>query len=134
MNRTTALLGAIVGAISLSGVASARPHIIFHGRHLHFQNHPFNVPGGVEVPFREMGQLIGAHTGRTPNGQRVFIDYHGHHVEYDKFHFAYWLDGQRYSLYDHSKDRNGVMYVPFVIFRAVTNQEAHFVDNDDDWD
>ncbi|MEZ0327306.1 MAG: stalk domain-containing protein [Fimbriimonas sp.] len=100
-----------------------RESVVFDRRELRFDDRneiPYRKSGVLMVPFREMGDQIGARTDRTADGLRVTINFGGDNVVYDKGHVWYRLNGDRRELQTVSEDRNGVLFVPVTLFEAVT--------------
>jgi hypothetical protein len=94
-----------------------------------FDNRPINLTGNVApyrkdgilmVPFRALGDAIGATTGRTADGKRVTINFGDDTLVYDKGHIWYRMNNQKRDLQTISEDRGSVMFVPVTLYQTVT--------------
>ena len=96
--------------------------IFFDSRQLQFSGNttPYRKDGVVMVPFRAMGDAIGASTGRTADGKRVTISFGDDDVQYDKGHIWFRLNNQKKDLSTTSEDQGGVLFVPITLYQAVT--------------
>jgi hypothetical protein len=99
-----------------------RDTIVFDRREIRFSGdeRPYRKGSTLMVPFRQMGEAIGARTDRTADGLRVWINFDQNRVEYDKGHTWYRINGDRRDLGTISEDRNGILFVPITLFEAVT--------------
>jgi len=97
--------------------------IYFDRRVIYFErsNWPFLRNNVLMVPFRDMAERIDATTGRSDDGQRVWINFDRDRAEYDKGRNWYRLNGVERKLPTSSEDRGGVLYVPITIFEGVTH-------------
>lgn len=97
--------------------------IYWNGRELRFNRdeEPFNYGRTMMVPFRALGDQIGARTERTEDGKRVILRYGRNEVVYDTGRTWYRINRQRRELPTSSQDRRGVYFVPIELFEAVTD-------------
>lgn len=100
-----------------------RERITFDGRELRFNRgeEPFTSGSTLLVPFRTMGEQIGARLDRTDDGKRVIIRYGRNEVVYDRGRTWYRINGQRRELRSTGRDRGDIYFVPIELFDAVTN-------------
>jgi hypothetical protein len=105
-----------------NGRYNDRGTVTLDGRALTFdyREQPYMKNGVVMVPFRAMGDKIGARTERTDDGLRVWIYMNGDRVEYDKGHTWYRLNSQQRDLRTVSEDRDNVLFVPITLFEAIS--------------
>jgi len=100
-----------------------RDSVRLDGRWLDFdyREQPFTRGRELMVPFRAMGDRIGAGTDRSEDGRRVYARFGRNTIQYDKGHVWFRLNNQRINLPTVSEDRNGVLFVPVTIFVALTD-------------
>lgn len=93
----------------------------FNGRELSFSDRerPYRSQGTLLVPFRALGEKIGARTDRTEDGKRVFIYYNGDRVQYDKGRW-YRLNSDRKWISASAEERDGVLFVPVALYTDIT--------------
>ena len=104
------------------GYYYGRDTLVFDRREIRFSGDetPYRKGNTLMVPFRQLGESIGARTDRSEDGLRVWIYFENNRVEYDKGHTWYRLGTERRELNTVSEDRRGILFVPVQLFEAVT--------------
>ncbi|MFY9233383.1 MAG: stalk domain-containing protein [Fimbriimonadaceae bacterium] len=96
--------------------------ILYDNRELRFDRaeEPFMNGRTLMVPFRAMGNKVGAKLERTDDGKRVIIRHGRNEVVYDRGKTWYRINRQRRELSSTSRDRGDIYFVPIELFDAVT--------------
>jgi hypothetical protein len=114
------------GRWDLDGGRPNGTHLYFDNRRIEFDGAEavYRKDGTLMVPFRAMGDAIGGSSDRTADGKRVWINFRGNRVEYDKGHIWYRINGQRQELDTTSEERGELLFVPVELFEAVTGNKV----------
>ena len=93
----------------------------FRGRTLRFDRDelPFSNRSVVFVPLRSTADQTGTRLTRSSSGRFIALTFGNAEVQYQAGSTTFRLNGQVRTLRSPSVDRNGVLFVPSDLFRAL---------------
>jgi|GEM_PF-3878283 len=93
---------------------------------VHFkpEERPFWANHALMVPFRTMGDLLGAKTDRSRSGERLHVVYRNNDVEFTQGDEIYRRNGARFHLQP-TIGKDGVLFVPVKLWEFVRKGHVH---------
>ncbi|CAN5358527.1 hypothetical protein BH11ARM1_BH11ARM1_15010 [soil metagenome] len=114
---------AILGIIATAAIGATQT-VEYNGAALAWDSdRPYNNRGTVMLPARDTMARISGSLDRNENGNRLTLRWFDNTVDYRKGDSSFRLNGRDVRLDGRSEERSGVLYLPFEIFRKITNNQ-----------